>query len=160
MKIGKLNSRIQRLGSKTAGDISRAVGKTNKVIKQVEKGVNKGIGEVSKVADSAVVRGIQQGTGIASKALLASGVPQAQALGAGLGAVHQGIKNARKAIPDKVSKAQGKVSGLSGKLQSEVSSTATKANALVREGQAKAGNVLEKAPPKEDGWSELPMYVD
>ena len=160
MKIGKLNSRIQRLGSKAVSQVSSAVGKTNKVIGKVEKGINKGIGEVAKVADSAVVRGIQQGTGIAGKALMASGVPQAQALGAGLTGIHQGIKNARKAIPDKVNKAQGKVSGLSGKLQGQVSSSATKANAAVREVQGKAGNILEKAPPKDDGWSELPQYVD
>ncbi len=160
MKIGKLNSRIQRLGQKARGDINRAVGKTSKVIQSVEKGANKALGQVTSVTDSAAVRGVQQGMGIAGRALASSGIPQAQVLGAGLIGTQTGLKNLRKAIPDKVSKAQGRVSGASGKLQSGLLSGATRATAASRRAEELGSNALEKKAPKEDSWDELPMYVD
>jgi hypothetical protein len=160
MKIGKLNSRIQRLGSKARGDINKAVGKTSKVIQTVEKGANKALGQVTSVTDGKVVRGIQQGIGIAGRALASSGVPQAQVLGAGLIGAQTGLKNLRKAIPDKVEKAQGRVSGASGKLQSGLLSGAAKASAASRKAEGLAGNALEKKAPEEDSWDELPQYVD
>ena len=159
MKIGKLNSRIQRFGSKARGDINKAVGKTTKVIQSVEKGASKAVGEVAKVADSAAVRGVQQGLGIAGRALVATGVPQAAVLGGGLIGAQQGIKGIRKAIPDKVSKVQGRIGGASSKLQSGLMSGATKASAATRRAEEFGSNALEKKAPKEDGWSDLPQYV-
>lgn len=160
MKIGKLNSRIQRLGSKARGDINRAVGKTSKVIQSVEKGASKAVGEVAKVADSAAVRGVQQGLGIAGRALVATGIPQAAVLGGGLIGAQQGIKGIRKVIPDKVEKVQKRIGGASSKLQSGLMSGATAASAASRKAEELAGNALEKKAPKEDDWSELPMYID
>lgn len=159
MKIGKLNSRIQRFGQKARGDINKAVGKTSKVIQQVEKGASKAVGEVGKFADSGVVTGVQQGLGIASR-LAASAGPQGEALSKSLLGAQQSLKEARKALPGKTEKIQKRIGGASSNLQSGLISGATKASAVSRRAEELSGNVLEKKAPKEDSWSELPMYVD
>jgi len=122
MKIGKINSRLTRFGSKVRGDISKAVGKTNKTITQVERGVKKGIDAAAKVADSAAVRGIQQGTGIAGRLLQSSGTPLGQAAGGALLSAQQSIKDVRRAIPDKAEKAKKTVGGFAGTAKGSCSS--------------------------------------
>lgn len=158
MKIGKLNSRIQRLGQKARGDINKAVGKTSKVIQSVEKEASKAVGQVGKFADSGVVTGVQQGLGIASR-LAASAGPQGEALSKSLLGAQQSLKEARKALPGKTEKIQKRIGGASSNLQSGLISGATKASAVSRRAE-EFGNVLEKKAPKEDGWSDLPMYID
>lgn len=160
MKIGKINSRLQRFGQKARGDISKAVGKTNKVIGQAERGVKRGITEVAKVADSAAVKGIQQATGLAGKALVATGNPYGMAAGGALLGAHEGIKATRKAIPDKAEKAKKQVGGVARQARAEVLKTAAGATGLTRKADEIRKNVLERSPPKENAMSELPMFVD
>lgn len=159
MKIGKLNSRIQRFGQKTRGEISKAVGKTTKAIGSVEKGAQKAVKDVASVVDSAAVRGVQQGLGIAGRLALMGG-PQGEALSKGLLGAQQSLKDVRKAVPDKAEKVSSRIGGASSKARSGLLTGATKATALSRQAEESVGNVLEKKAPKEDDWAELPMYID
>lgn len=166
MKIGKVNSRLTRFGGKVRGDISKAVGKTSKVITQVERGTKKVVGEVAKVADSAAVKGIQQATGIAGKALIAAapalgiGTPAALAAGGALMSAHEGIKATRKAIPDKAEKFKKQIGGVARQGRATATMAGREATAGVRKAEAYKSNVLEKPEPQESGWDALPQYVD
>jgi hypothetical protein len=160
MKIGKINSRLQRFGQKARSDISKAVGKTSKVIGQAERGINRGITEVSKVADSAAVKGIQQATGLAGKALVATGNPYGMAAGGALLGAYEGIKATRKAIPDKVESAKKQVGGVARQARAEVLKTATGATGLTRKADEFRKNVLERPEPKANLMDERLQYVD
>lgn len=159
MKIGKLNSRLNRFGSKVRSDISSSVGKVNKTIKQGERIAKRAVDETAKVADSKAVKGIQQATGLAGRALLASGVPQVQALGAGLIATQEGIKATRKAIPDKAEKAKKQIGGFSANLQSKAIQGGQALTSGVRKADEYRKNVLERKEPV-NAMDELPNYVD
>lgn len=166
MKIGKVNSRLNRFGQKLRGDISSTVGKTNKVIGQAERGVKRGITEVAKVADSAAVKGIQQATGIAGKALIAAapalgiGTPAALAAGGALISAHEGIKATRKAIPNQAEKAKARVGGYAGQARGGVSTLAREATGVTRKADEFRKNVLEREEPKVNAMDELPQYID
>lgn len=159
MKIGKINSRLSRFGSKVRGDISKAVGKTSKVISQAERGVKKGISEVAKVADSEAVRGLQQATKLGGAALMATGTPVGMAAGGALLSAHEGIKATRKAIPDKAEKAKKQVGGVARQAQAQVLAAGRAATAGVRKAEVFKSNVLEKKEPVS-AMDELPNYVD
>lgn len=164
MKIGKLNSRLNRFGGKLKSDVGNIVGKTQKVIRQGERGVVKGINAVASVADSKEVRGLQQGTLIAGRALGATGIPELQGLGVALTGVGMGVKGAREVLPDKIEKAKKKIALQSNKMQSQVEDKGSLLQRNISRGvkggsQVAVGNMLEKAPPAT-GFEELPNYVD
>ena len=157
MKIGRLNSRVSRIGQKLKQDISGAVGRTTKIIRQGEKGVSKGIGMVERVADSKVVRGVQQGTLIGGRLLGASGVPQLQAAGAGLTSIGMGIKEARAAVPGKLGQVKADVSKASNKLQGRIAAE----GAMVSRKVGKVtGNELERSVPMEPQRTAAAQYMD
>jgi hypothetical protein len=166
MKIGKVNSRLTRFGSKVRGDISKAVGKTSKGITQVERGLKKGVDVVASAADSKAVKGLQQATGIAGKALLAGGAlggplaPVALAAGGALTSAHEGIKATRKAIPDKAEKAKKQIGGVARQGRATSTMLGREAIAGTRKADEFRKNVLERPEPKANLMSELPMYVD
>lgn len=159
MKIGKVNSRLSRFGSKLRSDVSKAVGKTSKTISQVERGLKKGVDMASKVADSAAVRGIQQGTGIAGRLLQSTGTPLGQAAGGALLSAQQGIKDVRRALPDKAEKAKKQIGGFAGKARGGVVEVGKAATAATRRADDIRGNVLERKERK-DLMAEMPMYMD
>ena len=163
MKIGKVNSRLTRFGGKVRGDISKAVGKTSKVITQAERGAKKAVNAVASVADSAAVKGIQQATGLAGKALLAAGPalgPAGLVAGGALMSAHEGIKASRKAIPNKVEKVNKQISGVARQGRATAMTVGREATAGVRKAEDFKSNVLEKPEPKESSWDALPQYVD
>ena len=159
MKIGKLSSRFKRIGQKARSDIGGIVGKTSKVIGQVESGAKKAVRQVGKAADSGVVTGIQQGLGIAGR-LAESAGPQGQALAKGLLGAQESLKEARKALPGKSEKLQGRIGKVGGTARGKVVEAGRVATEKLRAGEAAAGNILEKAPPKSSGFEDLPFYVD
>lgn len=159
MKIGKINSRLQRLGQKARSDISKVVGKTSKVIGQVESGAKKAVREVGKFSDSTAVRGVQQGLGVAGR-LAAMAGPQGQVVSQGLLGAQESLKEARKALPSKTAKVEARIGKVGGTAREKVIETGRTATEKLRSGESKVGNVLEKAPPKSSGFEELPFYVD
>lgn len=159
MKIGKLSSRFKRIGQKARSDIGGIVGKTSKVIGQVESGAKKAVRQVGKAADSGVVTGIQQGLGIAGR-LAESAGPQGQALAKGLLGAQESLKEARKALPSKTAKVESRIGRVGGKAREKVIEAGRTATEKSRVAEGAVGNILEKAPPKSSGWEDLPYYVD
>lgn len=153
MKIGRLGAKISNFGGKLSKGSERVVGKIDKGIKQGERLAIKGVNAVEKVADSKVVSGIQQGVGIAGRALSATGIPQAQVAGAGLLTAQQGIKRGREALHSKAGSARERISGISGEAQSKVLGASGKVQKTITGGVAKAqevignANTLERAKP-------------
>jgi hypothetical protein len=166
MKIGKINSRLQRFGQKARSDISKAVGKTNKTISQAERGLKKGVDVVASAADSKAVKGLQQATGIAGKALLAGGAlggplaPVALAAGGALTSAHEGIKGARKAIPNKAEKVKKEIGGVARQGRATTTMVGRETIAGTRKADEFRKNVLERPEPRANLMSELPNYVD
>lgn len=159
MKIGKLNSRLTRFGSKVRGDISKAVGKTSKVVTQVERGAKKAVGEVAKVADSAAVKGLQQATKLGGAALMATGTPVGMAAGGALLSAHEGIKATRKAIPDKAEKVKKQIGGVARQARATTVAVGREATAGVRKAEDYKSNILEKKEPM-NAMDNLPQYID
>lgn len=167
MKIGKLNSRISRVGQKLKSGIGDAVGKTQKVIQKGERGVVKGINAVASVADSKAARSIQQASLIAGRTLGATGIPELQASGVALTGIGTSIKETRRALPDKIAKQKRDVARSSNKLQGRIASEKEffdrNINRGVRNVSQISGNELERAPPMSDAqqrFAEMPQYVD
>lgn len=153
MKIGRIGSKISHFGAKISKGSERVVGKIEKGIKQGERAAIKGVNAVEKVADSKVVTGIQQGIGIAGRALAATGVPQAQVVGASLLGAQAGLKKGREALHTKAGSARERISGISGEAQSKVLGASGKVQKTITGGVAKAqevignANALERAKP-------------
>ena len=156
MKFGakSLGGKIAKFGGKISSGVSGVSGKIEKGIRQGEKIASKAVGEVAKVADSKVVQGIQQGMGIAGRALSATGIPQAQVAGAGLLAGQQGLKRGREALKSKyVPQAQARIAGVASKASSKVMGAEGKVQKTIMGGVAKASeviggaNTLERAKP-------------
>lgn len=160
MKVGKLNSRLSRLGQKARQDISGAVGKTSKVISQVERGAKKAVGEVSKFADSKAVTGTQQALGIAGRLAVGTGTPMGEAIGGSLLGAQKSLKELRKAIPDKAMKVESRIGKVGEQARGKVIEAGRMATEKTRAGESYIGNALEKKPPKSSGFEELPFYVD
>lgn len=159
MKIGKVNSRLTRFGSKIRGDVSKAVGKTSKSITQVERGLKRGVDLASKVADSKAITGLQQATGIAGRLLQSSGTPLGQAAGGALLSAQQSIKDVRKALPDKAEKAKKQIGGFAERGRQGVMEVGKAATAATRRADDIRGNVLERKEPR-NLMADLPNYVD
>ena len=159
MKIGKVNSRLTRFGSKIRSDVSKAVGKTSKTISQVERGLKKGVDMASKIADSKAVTGLQQATGIAGRLLQSTGTPLGQAAGGALLSAQQGIKDVRRALPDKAEKAKKQIGGFAGKARGGVVEIGKASTAATRRADELRENILERKEPR-NLMSELPMYMD
>jgi hypothetical protein len=154
MKIGRIGAKISRFGGKLSKGSEQVFGKIEKGIKQGERIAVKGVGALEKVADSKVVTGVQQGLGIAGRALAATGIPQAQVAGAGLLAAQTGLKKGREAIKTKIApEARGRIMGVSGQAQSKVLGASGKVQRTITGGVAKAqevignANTLERAKP-------------
>lgn len=154
MKIGRIGAKISRFGSKLSKGSEQTFGKIEKGIKQGERIAVKGVSALEKVADSKVVTGVQQAAGIAGRALVATGVPQAQAVGAGLLGAQAGIKKGREAIHSKIApQARGRIMGVSEQAQSKVLGASGKVQRTITGGVAKAqevignANTLERAKP-------------
>lgn len=154
MRIGKLGAQISKFGGKLSKGSENVVGKIQKGIKQGEKVALQGVRAVEKAADSKVVQGVQQGLGIAGRALAATGIPQAQVVGAGLVAGQQGLKRGREALHSKIApQARQKIMGVSGQAESKVLGASGKVQRTITGGVAKAqevigsANTLERAKP-------------
>jgi len=159
MKIGKVNSRLSRFGSKLRGDVSKGVGRVSKTITQVERGLKKGVDMASKVADSKAVTGLQQATGIAGRLLQSTGTPLGQAAGGALLSAQQGIKDVRKALPSQSQQAKKKIGGFAGKARGGVVEVGQEATAATRRADELRENVLERKEPR-NLMADLPNYVD
>lgn len=166
MRIGKLGSQISKFGGRLSKGSEKVVGKIEKGIKQGERAALQGVKAVEKVANSKVVTGVEQGLGIAGRALAATGIPQAQVVGAGLIAGQQGLKKGREALNTKIApQARQKIMGISGQAQSKVLGASGQVQKTITGGVAKAqevigaSNTLERAKPMMEQDSGI-SYVN